>query len=168
MFVVDEDLISTPYVMPQRECRMQSELTSGMSLASQSSTTPLTDPTPPIPPVNPTARRRTVSFSGLGVANPDRTTGLETNTQDPAMAAHNVAQQKRAAARASQFNNEFGIQERDAGPMTVPPSYDPSWAGDYPLTDLHETSTAGNRLSGGSLGSSGPSHTQYPPTKRGT
>jgi hypothetical protein len=69
--------------------------------------------------------------------NPDPASGLETNIRDPAVASHNAAQQKRAARRSSQFNNQFGLQEQDAGPMmaTVPPSYDPSWASHYALTE---------------------------------
>jgi len=85
----------------------------------------------------------TTNMLGLGVVNGDPREELATNSRDPAMASYNIAAQKRAAAARAAQDPFHPPQERDAGRWdleaedalaamkTVPPSYDPSWAGDY-------------------------------------
>jgi hypothetical protein len=97
---------------------------------------------------------------GLGVVNADEPDSLGTNARDPAVAAYNVAAQKRAAAQRAARDPSHPPQEYDAGRWTaeaqdavqamasIPPSYDPSWAGDYPLMTPQPTGTdSGRRVS---------------------
>lgn len=137
-FFVDEDtdLTATPFIPTNREQRVAEKLTQGMSIVSQSSSTPLTSNPVPLPPDNfHSGTRRSLSTPGMTIANPDDQPGLGADVHNPAMVGYTLIEHKRAAARAAQFNEVYPMQEFDAGPAgTIPPSYDPTWAGQMSST----------------------------------